>query len=242
MRCKNRIIEICSSKSGASLMCVMGIMLLLLAVGGSLMAAASANYGSNVRQNQYNAAVVLNDSIQRNIRHSLQIPATDSGFNNSLASNLAKAIYEADNVGESLTMFELNLGNTVPGLHTVEADRNARVTLLFSAQNVHITPARDAMPDLFPYPDPRGLRAPRTAILSARMIVEVIVDAGTANDARVITTRAIYEYSGVLSDNGTWNEALTPAGTMSFTKINPDNPNDTAEPGQWKMVSYEISD
>ena len=239
MRCKNRIFEICSSKSGASLMFVMGIMLLLLAVGGSLLAAASANYGSNIRQNQYNAAVVLNNSIQSNIRHSLQIPATNPGFENSLASNLARAVYDASIEGESLTMFELNLGN-VPGLVTVEANRNARVTLLFSAQHVHITPARDAMPE-FPPPDPLGFRAPRTAIISARMIVEVIVDAGTANDARVITTRAIYEYSGVMSDAGTWDETQTPSGIMNFVK-NSANPNDTADPGQWVMVSYEISE
>ena len=237
MRCKNRIFEICGSKSGASLMFVMGIMLLLLAVGGSLLAAASANHGSNIRQNQYNAAVVLNDSIQRNIRYSLQIPATNlAAFEASLASNLAKAIYEANADGEALTMFELNLSG-VNGLEPGD-DGNYRVTLLFSAQSVHITPARDAMPE-FPPPDPLGYRAPRTAIISARMIVEVIVDAGTANDARVITTRAVYEYNGVLSDDGTDE---TPSDNMSFNKINPLNPNDTADPGRWVMVSYEISE
>jgi len=224
---KNRILAAIKNKSGASLLFVLGIMLLLLAVSGSLLAAASANYGSNVRQNQYNAAVVLNDSIQRNIRHSLQIPSTElSDFNASLASNLARAIYDASVENDELTMFELNLGDIIPD--------DTYVTLKFPMQTVHITPAVPEMPEL-------GIeRVPRTAFLNARMIVEVIVTVGTGNNARVLTTQATYEYSGVMTDDGDWNDEAEPSvGTMSFEKT---NPNDYADPGRWVMVSYEISE
>jgi len=245
MLCKNRIQAVLSSRSGASLLFVMGIMFLLLAIGGSVMAAASSNYGSNIRQNQYNAAVVLNDSIQRNIRHSLQmnsetLPTPVLDFTQSLASNIPIAMYYAHIAENPLTVFELQLGG-VAGLVPTGTDRNYSVTIKFPFHpEVNISDSADAMPELANSlgdpDDPFNHRTPATARLSARMIVEVSVFFGAGVNQRVHTTQATYEYrNGVLTDDFFWgNPAL-----MSFSQ-EVENPNDTAASGEWTMVSYEI--
>ena len=214
---KNRILTVLKSKSGASILFVLGIMLFLLAVGSSVMAAASANHGSNARQNRYNAALVLNESIQRNIRYSLQ--STDE---NTLASNLTRALY--DNRNTPLSMFELNLTG-VTGLITTGDSRNATVTLNFPEQNVHSISAVPAMPEL---DEPRR---PTTAIVNSVLIVEVevVIDA-----SRVLTTRATYELSnGLLTDEGTYEPDVTDDVV---------GPLELIDQGQWKLVNYEISE
>ena len=250
MRCKNKIITVLCSKSGASLLFVIGIMLFLLSIGGSVIAAASTNYGSNLRQNQYNAAVVLNDSIQRNIRFSLQtspgtLPVPAQAFTKSLASNLPLAMYAAEAANNPLTLFEMEIGG-VAGLPS-GPDKNYTITVKFPFHpEVNITAPVDAMPELAP-PDtpgsPFNFRTPRAARINTRMVVEVSVFIGVGDNARIHTTQAVYEYrDGVLTDDGIWNDEILPPGipgTMSFSR-DPANPNDTAEAGQWLMVSYEI--
>ena len=245
MLCKNRIQAVLSSRSGASLLFVIGIMLILLAIGGSVMAAASSNYGSNLRQNQYNAAVVLNDSIQRNIRHSLQknpetLPVPVPEFTQSLASNIPLAMYQAHIANNPLTVFDLELRD-VDGLVLTGPDRNYRVTLKFPFHpEVNITPPAAPMPEMANPPgdpdDPFSFRTPAMARLSARMIVEVSVYFSTGTNPRVLTTQAVYDYrNGVLTDDF----FLGNPDSMSFSQ-EVLNPNDTAASGEWTMVSYEI--
>jgi len=218
MNIKNKISAVLNNKSGVSLLFVIGILGLLLAIGGSVMAAASANFGSNNRQNQYNRAVILNNSIQRNIMHSLQADQTNV---NSLAYNIANALYlnYAAVPRTQLAAFELELaGVTVPP--------NTFVTVRFDMQNGRIIPDGVELNNADP---PEEVRRPRKVEIEARMTVEVAVIIDSMSPVpRFLTTHATYTYSGSLTDNGTW-----PGGTMSFN-------NPGADPGDWVLVNYEI--
>ncbi|MDR2571147.1 MAG: hypothetical protein LBD23_12795 [Oscillospiraceae bacterium] len=92
IKIKNKITAALNNKSGVSLIFVLGIMMLLMAIATSVLTAASANIGANVRQSNYNRAVVLSDSVHRNIRHSLI--DSEPGDEDSLAYGLVMEIYD----------------------------------------------------------------------------------------------------------------------------------------------------
>ena len=76
----NRLIRILKNKTGASLVFVVGVMLLLLAVGVSALTAASSNAGFAQRQRQFNQVRILADSVHQNILFSLQSDPSDEGL------------------------------------------------------------------------------------------------------------------------------------------------------------------
>jgi len=211
------------SKSGASLMFVLGIMLLLLAIAGSIMAAASANIGANVRQDRYNRAVLLTDSVHRSIKHSLEaMPNTeayiDNEFANSLAFQIARAIYEnADAPNDTV---ELNIDIAGVDMSSVNS-----ITLDITYQDIKFNGPIEAVPET----NPPMQRIPRTATISAQMNVCVVVEVDTASlrdTPQLITTVASYELSGaVLSDTNASGEI----GEMIFSDF-----------GKWVLKSYEI--
>jgi len=219
----NRISVILRSKSGASLMFVLGIMLFLLAIAGSIMAAASANIGANVRQERYNRAIVLTDSIHRSIKHSLEIIPTTDDYSvdepvNSLAYQLAMAIYE--NADAPVDTVELNID--IPG---VDMSAVNSITLDIIYQDIKFTGPIESVPEI----NPPTLRVPRTATINAQMNVRVIVEVESTSQRetpRFITTVATYEYKdGVLSDMNANGEI----GEMAFSDL-----------GKWELMSYEI--
>jgi hypothetical protein len=79
MREKNRFAKILKSKSGASLVMVLGITLLLLIVGVSALTAASANAGAALSQQVYNQLNLAAESVVRSIMHSLEASVDDEG-------------------------------------------------------------------------------------------------------------------------------------------------------------------
>jgi len=235
MRLKNKIATILKSKSGVSLMFVLGSMTLLLIIGASVVAAATTNYGSNIRQNQYNRAVVLCNSIHRNIMYSLQIPPTiqtapltppsqNPAFTNSLASQLVLAMLY--NHADPKEEFELELTGAA-GVAINSRNPNYTITLMFPSQDVRITDPIDAMPELGP---PFDERTPRRATVSAVMIVSVVVEVGSTGVARtnerVITTHATYSYNG-----GELTDEMSPNTTMAFTEEGY---------GKWELINYEV--
>jgi len=243
MRLKNKITAALKCKSGASLLFVLGVMFLLMAIGASVMAAASANIGSNIRQDKYNRAVVLIDSIHKNIKHSLQIPDTNTTeFENSLAYIIPYAIYNSSLtpdplnpnplIGEPFTEIQLDID--IAGVTDIASLQS--VTLGFPFQEVSTVGPVGYIPETTP-PTPR---VPRTASISARMIVVVTVEipaTGFGAENRTITTHATYTYSGgvfsdendLLANSDAHREDSTFIGEMEF-----------AEPGEWKLISYEI--
>jgi len=232
MRLKSKITAILKDTSGVSLMLVLGIMMLLMAVGASVMAAASSNIGANIRQNQYNRAVVLADSVHRNIRYSLLTINTDGSFpDNSLALELMMAIF---NEGDSLTgndplpEYEIDInvtGDAAGGGGLVNLSALRSVTLTFPFINVINSDPAIGIPELDIEPVPGRVSA------SARMVVTVVIGletVGILDDIRLITTRAIYEYSG-----GIKTETTPPYGDGAMV---------ITDYGRWELVGYEIVD
>ena len=233
MRSLYKVKTLLKSKSGASLMFVLGIMMMLLAVGASVMTAATANVGSNIRQNHYNNAVLLSDSIHRNIMHSLNMDESDADFDTSLRNKLSTALYEANkpvaNDGDTnlpLDGFEMSVG--VDG---VDMSALERIDVRIPFQDI-----RFAGPVGY-VPETGTNRVPFTASINVRIIVTVEVSihpTGMARvDDRTITTRAVYELSNAfMSDEGDilyTEEDSSITGELEFESF-----------GNWKMVSYEI--
>lgn len=221
MRHKNKIVSVLKSKtasalkdqSGASLLFVLGVMLMLLAAGASVLAAAFGNFGIGIRQENYNRAMLLGDSIHRNIEHSLVARANAE---NSLARQIAWQIYE--NSGE-LMADGIELEVAIDGSTIEEVVWS--VTLSFPHASAIITPYVPEIPEL--NIDSR----PRRALLNAIMLVRVEVEvnsAGVLGEKRIITFEAVYEYiGGILTEE--------PAGSNNMIFENP---------GSWEIVSFEV--
>jgi len=242
MRLKSKIAEILKDKSGVSLMFVLGIMMFLLAIGASLLAAASANIGANVRQNEYNRVIVLGDSIHRSIMHSLQADPEDE---NSLANRLAWIVYETPDI-VSQGSIELELDFDTPGNDDIPDYMAISITLSFLFREVIITPATEYVPEIPAFTDTDGIPVeavpevpgmPETAAISADMLVTVVIEAdGIIRDgSRFITSQAYYEYrGGLLTDDPDGNIATRPNPPASDLYFATDGY------GTWSMISYEI--
>jgi len=220
-------------------------MLFLMAIGVSTMAAATANSGFLIRQNDYSRIRILDESIHENIMFSLRAaPDNDVDRPDFLGYHIALAIYGANDgdypgysatgLGDSeleLLISGTNI-DTMGGLVTVES-----IMLRFQSadeqrQGIRI---RDPIPPVTVIGDPNPIvpGEPKTATMSARLIVEVEISArgwGGNATSRTVTSRAVYDFTG-----GRLTAKDTPAfpGEMEF---------DVGGFGQWELVSYEVID
>jgi len=224
-----KIVSVLRSRSGASLLFVLGVLMMILLVGTSVMAAATGNIGINIRQERFNAAMLLSDSINRNIKHSLNVTPADAGFEESLAYQLVWAVFDAHE--ENAPLGEIELGVDIPGVDMGDV----AVTLEFPFIDVRITDPVGDIPEL-------GIaRVPRTARISARMVVTVEIETviGLSTD-RLITTQAIFEYrGGVLSDYADHADALS-ADPMTDPTLGYEMDFHESEYGSWELLSFEV--
>ncbi|MCL2088290.1 MAG: hypothetical protein FWH14_02290 [Oscillospiraceae bacterium] len=217
-------------KDGASLVFVLGVMLLIMSIGASTLAAAGANTGFNLRQRQYSNIMLLNDSVHRNIMYSLQHDPADEGL---LSYQLAMAAYQANDP-------ELSDNYRDGGLQNIELDMDIggidledvpTITLSFAEQNVRI-PAGRPMGTV----PPSFIRQPRTAEISLRMYVTVKIE----RDGYSFASKAAYIYSGELSDdpNGVYDHITTP-----YPLDSDGNPivldMKFSDYGRWRLERYE---
>jgi hypothetical protein len=221
---KNKIAPILKDKSGASLLFVLGVMMLLLSIGASVMAAASANIGSYIRQREFNQVRILGDSVHRSIRYSL---GHDPENPDLMSQQIVMGLYEAHDSGSGgLDDIELRIGQ-INGVDVHDPSNLAWVediVLSFPSehQKIDLTPE---VPEIPPQYDDDGTLLspgapgiPKTAAVDTRM--EVTIAVSTRN--RSITTRAVYEYTGgVLSEDADELMRFLPG---SF--------------GIWRLVSY----
>jgi len=249
--------KILKCKSGASLLFVLGIMMLLLALGTSAIAAATANIGYNLRQREQNNIRVLTNSVHRSILHSLNVDladpplATDDERENTLAYQILHMIIYANNREEGDAVRggieELTLDVTLNGFPIYEGTVElAEVIVTFSEQNFSIsTWARPYIPaipvlvgDDVVDTIPAVQRVPKTVTVNAELVVTVVVRAGGAGLGveRYVSTRAVFEYwGGILSDD--------PGGIYLNTADQnlPDEMDlQIQEFGTWSMISYEV--
>jgi len=212
---------------------VLGAMMFLLAIGTSILAAASANIGANIRQNEFNRVMVLNDSVHRNIMYSLQV---DPENQNLLGNQLAWLIYNTRE-DEEMDDIDLELGISAGSDLDIPDHMTVTITLSFLYRDVQITEGSDSIPEIpgftdedgniiEPVPEVPGI--PGTATIKAGMTVTVIIetDGLIRDESRLITTQAVYEYQG-----GKLTESPAAPPTMIFE---PDGY------GTWSMFSYEI--
>lgn len=248
MQIQNKLVRILKDKTGASFMFVLGIMLLLMAIGVSVLVAASANVGFSLKQKEHSQIMILDESVHKNIMYSLQHDVADDNF---LSSQLVMTIYKAND--PDLTSY-LPAGLTEMPLEVSIADgadlssgniKVEKITLSFPEQNVIIMPPIPAIYTPAEYDDEGNLitdrqldqeREPKTATVSATMIVTVAINA----NGKITTTRGIYEYTGgKLADDpdaggATHEDDESDAiFEMAFTSDGY---------GKWRLIKYENVD
>jgi len=208
-----KIAETLKSKSGISLLFVLGIMALLMAIGTSVLAAASANTGFALNQGIHNQAMILDDAVHKNIMYSLQHHGESP-----LWAELLMRIYltnDPDFSGDAGIDDEIEIKIEFDGDDLDLYDGNVKlesVTVSFPTewQSVIIDPAIPAyIPEYIPATPtdtdielPRD-RVPKSARMSAEMLVTVriIIGEGTSRE-RTVISRATYRYTGgELSDD-----------------------------------------
>ncbi|MCL1822785.1 MAG: hypothetical protein FWG44_01150 [Oscillospiraceae bacterium] len=144
---------------GESLIYIFSIMLFLMIICSSVVTAAIANHGYQVKQYEYNQAIILDESIHKNIMYSLQIDPSDSSL---LSRQLAEALYEIRGGNPfspaRLGTIELNLSmvsGTPIDLYNDGSITLQSVELSFPEQHVIINPSSPAQYQLKQVLDPR---------------------------------------------------------------------------------------
>jgi len=239
MRLKNKITAILKDTSGVSLMFVLGIMMMLLLIGASLLVAASSNVGTNIRQNEFNRVMLLSNSIHRNIMYSMQADPENESL---LANQLAWIVYNARDEDIDDIALGIDMDADIPDSMSVS------IILSFPFHEVRTSESSDYVPGIEEsgYDDegtwivieavPEILRVPETAEINAEMLVTVVIesDAMVREGSRLVTTQAVYEYrGGFLTDD--------PDGIYQ-TNPDPTDPEMVFAPdgfGIWSLISYE---
>ena len=246
MRLKNKITAILKNASGVSLMFVLGVMMMLLLIGASLLVAASSNVGTNIRQNEFNRVMLLSNSIHRNIMYSLQ---ADPENEDLLANQIAWIIYNAhDEDIEEITLV-IDMDAEIP------ASMSVSIILSFPFHEVRVFESSGYIPGIegIEYYDEEGNwiviegvpevpRIPETATVKAEMLVTVVIesDAMVREGSRLVTTQAAYEYRGGFLTDDPYGIYVTnpnpPDLEMVFAPEKPDEPGGF---GIWSLISYE---
>jgi len=233
-------------------MFVLGLTMMLLAISGSIMAAASASVGANVSQTQYNRALVLTESIHRIIQHSLvdieQFSTPPDHFNFSLKKHIAEAIYNTDPVlskadgypnpnppaVSSNPQFKIDFDKIDLDVDFINPNTDigdVTVYLRFPFKNVNKTgPVGKITHDTLTI-----LRIPSEANIIATMEVTVIVKVQDNN--RAVMTRATYELiDAYLSDKSDEeNMSDIESGDSNYIGLMK-----WEDYGTWELVNYEI--
>ena len=239
MRLRNRITAILKGTSGVSLIFVLGVMMMLLLIGISLLIAAGANVGTNIRQNEFNRVMLLSNSIHRNIMYSLQADPENEGL---LANQLAWIIYNANDEKIDDITLDIDMDVEIPDSMSVS------IILSFPFHEVRTSESSDYVPGIEEdryYDDgvwivieavPEILRVPETANIKAEMLVTVVIesDALVRQGSRLVTTQAAYEYrGGFLTDDPYGIHQTNPNPTGLEMAFAPDGF------GIWSLISYE---
>gem|GEM_PF-2468466 len=238
-----RIKRILKSNSGESIIFVLGVMLILLFIGGSVLVAASAAAGSGASRQVRAQLELYADSIQRVIKHSLVNDSAgdvgediyDPSFNihTSLSGQLMRYVYEqASNTSLSATETSIQFVNF--GEDELSEGYTATITGIIINPSVVITEGKYEGEPIYYY-DGNVLKAsdtslyvPRSATISTQIKFVVEVTRGNST----VTSVATYNYSGGFLKNP---EDTTNLGQYdaNILKI------ETA--GEWTLISYEKS-
>jgi hypothetical protein len=204
-----------NNKTGASLVFVLGVMMMLLAIGVSVFAAASANTGARLRQEVYHQVVLLNESVQESIFHMLTQKPVEYANPVTSTNLLTRLAWEAYRERSAEGAEELFIGLdgfefAGSGVSLLGADRgisiaSVKIHLTFPGTQIRITPARDeiSIPDLDDDGNPMDTgifvpREPKRVLVNMDIEVAVEIDAG----GRSVFSSAFYKITDcVFIDN-----------------------------------------
>lgn len=218
------------SKSGASLIFVLAIMMLLMAISLSALTAASAGVGIGVGKQSENQRELYSDSIQKTLMYSLQKGESlgiDSNDATTLGGQLMDVLYDKANAalgaGDTLGPFQLVLENLKLDNETI-ADA-CHLTILVEPR----VSIRETYTESYPIFDADGneigsdtVRYPQEATLAA----SVTLRADLSLRGKAVISAVQYEYSkGFLQDD------LSDATHMLIKNL-----------GEWRFVSYDKLD
>jgi len=219
----HKFLKIIKSKSGASLMFVLGLMMLLLAIGVSVLTAASANYIMPLRQREHSRLLILEESVHKNIMHSLQTPG---------ANNLSQAIaYELLNGDRGN---EISLDIDFIGVDLPEVMENTEITIEILDVAVNTTEAYNIVVGYVEVDveeenedgelvwvkklEPIYDRIPKTDIVNGDIAVTVTVEINGKRSTSTVT----YKYEGTGFNMG----GVFEDSTLKY-------------PGEWRLTKYE---
>lgn len=228
--------SILCDRTGASMLLVMAVMALLIAVGGSALAAASTAVGQVASKREAQQLTLYTESINQTFLYSLQADDPDTKL---LGKQLIHALYQNKLLGDRAPL-PTGFAVEVTG-YTLPPDVSAKMTVYFTP-DVGITPYSKAINtvELDPDGNPTGgqieliPRQPQSALVDATMEVVTVVEGKGIR----VTSAATYRLSGAyLEDNG------QTATIMDFTKdpYDGNSPNDASR-GRWEMIAYEKLD
>ena len=242
-----RFVQLHKDKQGSTIMYVMAVMLLLLAVGVSVLTAAAANVTFTSRQRDYNQAIILADSIHRTILTQLQ-NGTDGNLSDQLVTSLFQAkvssppkmtLLPTDSVATSVNYtgtldditLNLSLSRTDGGTNipiTNDRFKILPISIVFSEQQVQIHESLPAIGNM--------AREPASALVTAQISIEVTIQVKAKKGFNYVTTKASYNLTEAeLNDKNTssGNEFSEQNRVMA---INPE------KKGTWELVRYETTE
>jgi len=220
MRRRDQILKIIQNKSGASILFVLAVMLLLMTIGVSVLTAASTNLGSGMNKKTGNQLNLYADNMQKSIMYSLQTGSSDEGRDitsstdgpETLGGQILGAAAVAAVPGDPIEMkFKPTLSD---GLELSNIAVTVKVT-----PTVMTTPEVDEQPEVKDAEgniiSPPVAGQPKTTVISGSAVVTVTV---TLREKSVITV-AVYDFSeGLIKGNFIDNA------------------------GKWRLISHEKTD
>jgi hypothetical protein len=259
----NEIERILKDTSGASIVFVLGIMLLLLTVGTSaLMLAASVNNRLSNRQNEYIQVRLLDESIHKSVKYSLTYDpkAPDCLWVYLIQDVLYRTCNPEDEWMANLSNIPLKIGFETAAydvLRNIIQEEDIEVTLSFlkittdpypSVPMEYMPASLDPTAGNIPYPDEHTARQLKIYTINAQISVTVRISI----NGNVYTTVAIYDYTGGKFTDAPDKELLfIPEGEIDrslypmrfcYEEGDEGDLNGDGVPdgfGVWRLISYE---
>lgn len=220
MKQKNRLKRALCNQSGASMLFVLGVILLLFAVGISVYTATTASSGTVNNRFQTDTATLYAQSMQQTILSALSNSKDDEGTEVALAKTLgAQLLALAYRSGSGAQSFSLS-----PTINSAAIEGITDVTIAFDA-DVAIAEAVEAQEEIKVGDviiQPAQPRIPRTATIN--MVGDVTVTVRATYLKKTLVTVATYSYSGGLI------QEIDERGTMAIQNS-----------GEWGLVAYDMA-
>jgi hypothetical protein len=247
---KNKTLSILRDKTGGSLLFILGMMLLLMAIGVSALVAAGASAGAALNQNSFSQLNLHADSVIKTVMYGIQENDADEGSRvdsaepvieqpQTLGGQLVRAMYLNEDIDASLPA----------ALNTALLDGAIPVVLPITTEPIVVefdfdVITTDFQPAIFDDNDdgpPFLLQdaVPKSATINARVKFEFRFEQTAGQSERAVNYELVYELRNaeiVMQEvyNGNFDPELIVAPDSFIMVIE--------EPLDWRVLSYEKMD